>query len=133
SYAGSLPTTPYTTNSDGRGPAWSNSLFEDNAEFGLGMRLALDHQNAYAKDLVERLRGTVGEALATSLLNSNQSTEEGISIKRELITALKARLKDSPNTEARDLLGVADALVRKSVWILGGDGWDYDIRYCGSA
>jgi pyruvate-ferredoxin/flavodoxin oxidoreductase len=130
-YGGNLPTTPYTINRDGRGPAWSNSLFEDNAEFGLGMRLALDHQNAYAKDLVERLRGTVGEALANSLLNGNQSTEEGISIKRELIMALKARLKDSPDSEARDLIGVADALVKKSVWIVGGDGWAYDIGYGG--
>jgi pyruvate-ferredoxin/flavodoxin oxidoreductase len=130
-YGGNLPTTPYTTNREGRGPAWSNSLFEDNAEFGLGMRVALDHQNAYARNLVERLREEIGEALTDGLLNGDQSTEAGINDKRELVMALKARLKDTPDTEARDLLGVADALARKSVWIVGGDGWAYDIGYGG--
>lgn len=130
-YGGNLPTTPYTVNREGRGPAWSNSLFEDNAEFGLGMRLALDHQNAYAKDLVARMRDVVGDALASGLLNGDQSTEEGISVKRELISALKARLKDTPDDLGRDLLSVADALVKKSVWIVGGDGWAYDIGYGG--
>ena len=95
------------------------------------MRLALDHQNAYAKDLVERLRSVVGDALATSLLNGDQSTEAGISVKRELIMALKAGLKDTQDTLGRDLLSVADALVKKSVWIVGGDGWAYDIGYGG--
>jgi len=130
-YGGNLPTTPYTINRDGRGPAWSNSLFEDNAEFGLGMRLALDHQNAYARDLVRRLRPVVGEALANSLLATDQSTEEGISIQRELISALKTKLVNADTNESRDLLGVADALVQKSVWIIGGDGWAYDIGYGG--
>ncbi len=136
-YGGNLPTTPYTINRDGRGPAWSNSLFEDNAEFGLGMRLALDHQNAYARDLVTRLRDLIGEALANSLLNGDQSTDTAINIRRELVAALRAKLEGAaklegewPN-EARDLASVADALVKKSVWIVGGDGWAYDIGYGG--
>jgi pyruvate-ferredoxin/flavodoxin oxidoreductase len=130
-YGGNLPTTPYTTNNDGRGPAWSNSLFEDNAEFGLGMRLAVNHQQAYAKNLVQELRDVVGDSLAHSLLNTDQSTNEGITTQRELVAALKARLKDASGDEARDLLGLADSLVEKSVWIVGGDGWAYDIGYGG--
>jgi pyruvate-ferredoxin/flavodoxin oxidoreductase len=130
-YGGNLPTTPYTTNREGRGPAWSNSLFEDNAEFGLGMRLALDHQQAYARDLVDRLRTEVGDALAKSLLNGDQSIDAGINIQRELVAALKAKLEGAPSNEARDLLSVSDALVKKSVWIVGGDGWAYDIGYGG--
>jgi pyruvate-ferredoxin/flavodoxin oxidoreductase len=119
-YGGNLPTTPYTINREGRGPAWSNSLFEDNAEFGLGMRLALDHQNAYARDLVGRLRELVGEALASSVLSTDQSTDQGINIQRELVAALKAKLEGAPKpegtlpNEARDLLNVSDALVKKS-------------------
>src|SRR6202022_1128741 len=88
-YGGNLPTTPWTLNSEGRGPAWSNSLFEDNAEFGLGMRLALDHQNSYARDLVGRLRSLIGESLTDNLLNTDQSTNEGINIQRELVAAMK--------------------------------------------
>jgi pyruvate-ferredoxin/flavodoxin oxidoreductase len=130
-YGGNLPTTPYTINRDGRGPAWSNSLFEDNAEFGLGMRLALNHQNAYARDLVDRLRNEVGEALAVSLLNNDQSTDKGINIQRELVSALKAKLEGALPNESKDLLSVADALVKKCVWIVGGDGWAYDIGYGG--
>ncbi|HEX6731010.1 MAG TPA: pyruvate:ferredoxin (flavodoxin) oxidoreductase, partial [Pyrinomonadaceae bacterium] len=130
-YGGNLPTTPYTINRDGRGPAWSNSLFEDNAEFGLGMRMALDHQNAYAKDLVERQREVIGEALANNLLNANQATDTAINAQRELVAALKAKLEGALPNEARDLLSVADALVKKSVWIVGGDGWAYDIGYGG--
>lgn len=135
-YGGNLPTTPYTVNAEGRGPAWSNSLFEDNAEFGLGMRLALDHQNAYARDLVKRLREEIGDALANSLLNADQASDPGISAQRELVATLKAQLGNAklagtlPN-ESRDLLSVADALVKKSVWIVGGDGWAYDIGYGG--
>jgi pyruvate-ferredoxin/flavodoxin oxidoreductase len=135
-YGGNLPTTPYTTNPEGRGPAWSNSLFEDNAEFGLGMRLALDHQNGYARDLVGRLREEIGEALADSLLKTDQSTNSGINDQRELVAALRTKLEGaklvgmSPN-EASDLASVADALVKKSVWIVGGDGWAYDIGYGG--
>jgi pyruvate-ferredoxin/flavodoxin oxidoreductase len=130
-YGGNLPTTPYTTNSEGRGPAWSNSLFEDNAEFGLGMRLALDHQRAYAEQLVARMRDHIGDALATSLLNNDQSTEQGINIQRQCVEALKARLRGLDEPELRDLVSVADALVEKSVWIIGGDGWAYDIGYGG--
>jgi pyruvate-ferredoxin/flavodoxin oxidoreductase len=136
-YGGNLPTTPYTTNREGRGPAWSNSLFEDNAEFGLGMRLALDHQTAYARDLIGRLREDIGETLANSLLSADQSTDAAINIQRELVADLKAKLEgaaklegDLPN-ESRDLLSVSDALVKKSVWIVGGDGWAYDIGYGG--
>jgi pyruvate-ferredoxin/flavodoxin oxidoreductase len=130
-YGGNLPTTPYTTNPQGRGPAWSNSLFEDNAEFGLGMRLSFDHQQAYAKQLVEKYREMIGDDLATGLLNGNQETQEGVDAKRQLIEQLKSKLNGRGETKARDLLGVADALVKKSVWIVGGDGWAYDIGYGG--
>lgn len=130
-YGGNLPTTPYTINREGRGPAWSNSLFEDNAEFGLGMRLALDHQNAYAKQLVERLRELIGDSLADTLLNEEQATETDIAKKREVVAELKAKLAGRGEREARDLLSLADALVKKSVWIVGGDGWAYDIGYGG--
>ena len=130
-YGGNLPTTPYTVNRDGRGPAWSNSLFEDNAEFGLGMRMALDHQRAYARDLVERQRDIIGDALASALLKGDQLDEQAIATQRELVAALKAKICDQPESEARDLCGVSDALVKKSVWIVGGDGWAYDIGYGG--
>ena len=130
-YGANLPTTPYTTNSDGRGPAWSNSLFEDNAEFGLGMRLALDQQNSYARQLIERLHSQVGGALTECLLGTDQSTDEGVNIQRECVAALKAKLRDVQEPEARDLLTVCDALVNKSVWIIGGDGWAYDIGFGG--
>jgi pyruvate-ferredoxin/flavodoxin oxidoreductase len=130
-FGGNLPTTPYTTNQQGRGPAWSNSLFEDNAEFGLGMRMALDHQNAYASDLVKRLRDEIGGELADALLSTDQSSDEGINTERELVVQLKARLVGCDEVEARDLLSVADALVKKNVWIVGGDGWAYDIGYGG--
>jgi pyruvate-ferredoxin/flavodoxin oxidoreductase len=130
-YGGNLPTTPYTVNAEGRGPAWSNSLFEDNAEFGLGMRLALDQQNTYARELLTRLRPLVGDALADGLLTTDQSTNCGINTQRELVAALKAKLSSSFAPEVRDLLSVADSLVRKSVWIVGGDGWAYDIGFGG--
>jgi pyruvate-ferredoxin/flavodoxin oxidoreductase len=130
-YGGNLPTTPYTTNRFGRGPAWSNSLFEDNAEFGLGMRMALDHQGAYARDLVDRLRTHLGNELADGILNTDQSTDAGILAVRTLVDSLKTKLADDTDVQARDLLSVADALVKKSVWIVGGDGWAYDIGYGG--
>ncbi len=130
-YGGNLPTTPYTVNGDGRGPAWSNSLFEDNAEFGLGMRMALDQQNAYARQLIERLHPIVGGPLTECLLGTDQSTDEGLNIQRECVAALKAKLRDMHDPEIRDLLTVCDALVNKSVWIFGGDGWAYDIGYGG--
>ena len=130
-YGGNLPTTPYTKNRDGRGPAWSNSLFEDNAEFGLGMRLAVDHQKAYARSLVGTLRDRIGESLADSVLKTDQSTNEGINIQRELVAALKAKISSDHTEQTRDLLSLADSLVDRSVWIVGGDGWAYDIGYGG--
>jgi len=130
-YGGNLPTTPYTVNADGLGPAWSNSLFEDTAEFGMGMRLAVDKQNQYAKELVERLASRIGDDLAVAILSADQSTEEGIFAQRERVKALKAKLASDQSAAARDLLAVADELVRKSVWIIGGDGWGYDIGYGG--
>jgi pyruvate-ferredoxin/flavodoxin oxidoreductase len=125
-YGGNLPTTPWTINRDGRGPAWSNSLFEDNAEFGLGFRLTLDKQNEYARELLPQLANLVGEPLVTSLLNADQSTEAGIKEQRERVAMLKTRLQGVKDPRARDMLSLADLLVRKSVWILGGDGWAYD-------
>jgi pyruvate-ferredoxin/flavodoxin oxidoreductase len=130
-YGGNLPTTPYATNAEGRGPAWSNSLFEDNAEFGMGMRLALDKQNQYARELVTRLAPSIGEDLAQSLLEAVQSSEAEIDEQRERVRLLKEKLQGVDSLEARDLLAVADALVKKSVWIIGGDGWAYDIGYGG--
>jgi len=130
-YGGNLPTTPYTVNREGRGPAWSNSLFEDNAEFGLGLRLALNQQAEYARHLLRRLAAHIGEELVDAVLTADQSTEEGIERQRERIRLLKERLAVLPYPEARLLLDVADALVRKSVWIIGGDGWAYDIGYGG--
>ena len=130
-YGGNLPTTPYCVNEDGRGPAWSNSLFEDNAEFGLGMRLAVDKQNEYARELVWRLNATIGENLAQAILNAAQKTEQDIFEQRERVGELKEKLAGVNTPEARDLLSLADALVKKSVWILGGDGWAYDIGYGG--
>jgi len=129
-YGGSQPTTPWATNAAGRGPAWANSLFEDNAEFGLGIRLALDRQAAYARELLGRLDGALGE-LAPALLQADQSTEAEIAAQRERVAALQARLATIDSPPARDLAGVADALVKKSVWIVGGDGWAYDIGYGG--
>jgi pyruvate-ferredoxin/flavodoxin oxidoreductase len=130
-YGGNLPTTPYTINMEGRGPAWSNSLFEDNAEFGLGMRMAMDHQRDYAYDLVRRLQPVIGEALTECLSKDVEPTDQAITIRRQCVEALKAKLRDQRETEARDLLAVADALSPKSVWIIGGDGWAYDIGYGG--
>jgi pyruvate-ferredoxin/flavodoxin oxidoreductase len=130
-YGGNLPTTPYTTNAEGRGPAWSNSLFEDNAEFGLGMRLALDARAAQARDLVARLREPIGAALADALLEADQGDEAGVAAQRARVAALRERLEGIGSPEARRLLALADALVRKSVWIVGGDGWAYDIGYGG--
>jgi pyruvate-ferredoxin/flavodoxin oxidoreductase len=130
-FGGNLPTTPWSKDRFGRGPAWANSLFEDNAEFGLGMRLALDHEAAYARELVERLRDTIGSELATALLEADQSDEEGIAGQRERVVELRRRLEPVDAEDARTLLGLADSLVRKSVWIVGGDGWAYDIGFGG--
>jgi pyruvate-ferredoxin/flavodoxin oxidoreductase len=130
-YGGNLPTTPWSVNADGRGPAWSNSLFEDNAEFGLGMRLTLDKQSEYARELVDRLRDQVGADLADALLNADQSDESGIEAQRERVGQLKGMLEGTSDLAAQDLLSLADVLVRKNVWIVGGDGWAYDIGYGG--
>jgi len=130
-YGGNLPTTPWTVNQDGRGPAWSNSLFEDNAEFGFGFRLTLDKQSEYVRELLPQMANLVGEPLVTSLLSADQSTEAGIAEQRESVRLLKERLQGVKDPRARDLLSLADMLVRKSVWILGGDGWAYDIGYGG--
>ncbi len=130
-YGGNLPTTPWAANKDGRGPAWSNSLFEDNAEFGLGMRLTLDKQAEFARELLPQFGGELSEELVSGLLTADQSDETGIKAQRERVAELKKRLAGSKNPKAAILLGVADALVKKSVWIMGGDGWAYDIGYGG--
>jgi pyruvate-ferredoxin/flavodoxin oxidoreductase len=130
-YGGNLPTTPYTINAEGRGPAWSNSLFEDNAEFGMGMRLAIDTQKNYARELVQRMAAIIGDQLAVEILSADQSTEEGIFAQRYRVKVLKEKLASATSPVARDLLAVADVLVSKSVWIIGGDGWGYDIGYGG--
>lgn len=130
-YGGNLPTTPYTTNREGRGPAWSNSLFEDNAEFGFGFRIALDAHIAAARVLVERLASTLGDTLAAELLNADQQNEQGIAAQRERVKALRNKLADIDSAEARRLETLADYLVKKSVWLVGGDGWAYDIGYGG--
>ncbi|HXI01738.1 MAG TPA: pyruvate:ferredoxin (flavodoxin) oxidoreductase [Candidatus Saccharimonadales bacterium] len=130
-YGGNLPTAPYTTNRDGRGPAWSNSLFEDNAEFGLGMRLAVDRIREQARSLLEKLAPKVGDELAGEILSSAQEGEEGIRAQRERVEKLRAKLSQIATGEAKRLAEVADYLVRKAVWIVGGDGWAYDIGYGG--
>lgn len=130
-YGGNLPTTPWSMNKDGRGPAWSNSLFEDNAEFGMGMRLTMDKQTEYARELVHRLREQIGEELADKLLSTDQSSEAGIDAQRGHVAALKAKLAEINDPAAKDLLSLADVLVKRSVWIIGGDGWAYDIGYGG--
>jgi pyruvate-ferredoxin/flavodoxin oxidoreductase len=132
-YGGNLPTTPYTVNGQGRGPAWSNSLFEDNAEFGLGMRLALDKQAEYARELLCKHRVEIDAELVDALLDADQSTEAGIETQRERVARLKERLTamDNRSPALADLLTLADVLVKKSVWIFGGDGWAYDIGFGG--
>jgi pyruvate-ferredoxin/flavodoxin oxidoreductase len=133
-YGANLPTTPWTTNADGRGPAWNNSLFEDNAEFGLGMRLALDAQVDQARRMVAGLRPVVGDELVDGILGADQETEAGIAAQRRRVADLRAileRVDGERAMEARHLLALADDLVRRSVWIVGGDGWAYDIGYGG--
>ncbi len=130
-YGGNLPTTPWATDKNGRGPAWSNSLFEDNAEFGLGMRLSVDKQTEMARELVERLADAIGGDLATGILTADQSDEPGIYDQRERVGILKENLERIDSPEAKNLLSLADNLVKRSVWIMGGDGWAYDIGYGG--
>jgi pyruvate-ferredoxin/flavodoxin oxidoreductase len=130
-YGGNLPTTPWSTNKEGRGPAWSNSLFEDNAEFGLGFRVSLDKQREFATEQLETLSSKVGQDLAQRILQNDQRTEADVFDQRQAVAELKAKLQGMETEGARRLLTVADALVRKSVWIVGGDGWAYDIGYGG--
>ncbi|HUN64996.1 MAG TPA: pyruvate:ferredoxin (flavodoxin) oxidoreductase [Bacteroidota bacterium] len=130
-YGGNLPTTPWTTNRDGRGPAWANSLFEDNAEFGLGIRLTVDKHTEIARELVRKLAGPIGETLATALLNAIQTDEAGIYEQRERVGLLKTKLLEIGTPDAVNLHSLADNLVKRSVWIMGGDGWAYDIGYGG--
>ncbi len=130
-YGGSLPTTPYTVNKSGRGPTWSNSLFEDNAEFGLGIRLALDQQKEYAETLVQQLGLVLGDELVGAILAADQSTEAGIEAQRERVLLVRGKLAGIDSPKARTLLTVADSLARKSVWLVGGDGWAYDIGFGG--
>ena len=130
-YGGNLPTTPYTFNKDGRGIAWSNSLFEDAAEFAMGFRLAYDKQTEYARELLVRLGGQLPEALVKALLTADQSGEKGIREQRVRVVELKQKLQGIKTPEGKDLLSLADALVKKAVWAVGGDGWAYDIGYGG--
>jgi len=130
-YGGNLPTTPYCVNPDGRGPTWSNSLFEDNAEFGYGFRLTLDKHREHAKELMGKLRDRIGGGLADALAGADQKDEAGIAAQRALVKQLKEKLAGAKDDDAKNLLSIADMLVKKSVWILGGDGWAYDIGYGG--
>jgi pyruvate-ferredoxin/flavodoxin oxidoreductase len=130
-YGGNLPSTPYTVNGAGRGPAWSNSLFEDNAEFGLGMRLAADQLMGYAQQLVKALAGEIGGDLADALVSADQRQEAGLVEQRRRVALLLDRLAGSTHPRAKELASVAEWLIRRSVWIIGGDGWAYDIGYGG--
>jgi pyruvate-ferredoxin/flavodoxin oxidoreductase len=132
-YGGNLPTTPYAMDEHGRGPTWSNSLFEDNAEFGFGFRLTIDKQTEYAGELVNKLRDVLGDELADDILNAEQVTEADIAAQRARVAEMKARLTaiENPKSEIVNLLSIADMLTKRSVWILGGDGWAYDIGYGG--
>jgi pyruvate-ferredoxin/flavodoxin oxidoreductase len=130
-YGGNLPTTPWSKNPDGRGPAWSNSLFEDNAEFGLGYRLAIDKQTELAHALARKLAPQIGEDLVRALLDAPQITESDFRIQRERVAALKEKLAPMSGDEAANLMALADFFVRRSVWLVGGDGWAYDIGYGG--
>jgi pyruvate-ferredoxin/flavodoxin oxidoreductase len=132
-YGGNLPTTPWAVDASGRGPAWSNSLFEDNAEFGLGMRLTLDKHNEYARELlqIEDIVKRLGADLVNALRTADQSSEAGIDAQRLRVAELKRKLASFKDPQSMDLLSIADSLVKRSVWIIGGDGWAYDIGYGG--
>ena len=130
-YGGNLPTTPWTVDKDGNGPTWSNSLFEDNAEFGYGFRIALDKQVEFARELVKEMESDLGTDLVEDILNADQSDEAGIYEQRLRVKKLKEKLKNSAAPKAKRMLSLADVLVKKSVWIMGGDGWAYDIGYGG--
>ncbi|MGA2079470.1 MAG: pyruvate:ferredoxin (flavodoxin) oxidoreductase [Holophaga sp.] len=130
-YGGNLPTTPYTVNAEGRGPAWANSLFEDNAEFGMGYRLSIDKHAEHAREILAELASSLGDELVAGLVNADQTTETGIKTQRERVAVLKEKLSALGTPRAKRLTLLADYLVKKSVWIIGGDGWAYDIGYGG--
>ncbi len=130
-YGGNLPTTPWTTNADGKGPAWSNSLFEDAAEFAFGMRLAADLKMGAARAAIEALAGIIGDDLVKATVEADQSTEQGIYEQRARVAAIRERLEKEQSSDAKWALGLLDALVRKSIWGMGGDGWAYDIGFGG--
>jgi pyruvate-ferredoxin/flavodoxin oxidoreductase len=130
-YGGNLPTTPYCQDSHGRGPTWCNSLFEDNAEFGLGLLLGLEQRQKTANELIQKLAAKVGPELVNQILHADQSNEAGIAAQRTRIVAVREALKGATGSDVSRLLAVVDDLVRKTVWILGGDGWAYDIGYGG--
>jgi pyruvate-ferredoxin/flavodoxin oxidoreductase len=130
-YGGNLPCTPYCVNQDGHGPTWSNSLFEDCAEFGLGFRLAVDQQITYAVDLLKRLSGQLGDEMVASLINNKQENDEGIARQRAMVAELNKRLTKIDSPDAKSLLASSDYLIRKSIWSFGGDGWAYDIGFGG--
>ena len=130
-YGGNLPTTPWSKSSRGFGPAWSNSLFEDNAEFGFGMALSVEKKSAYARDLVKDLRETIGADLADAIVNADQSTDAKIEEQRTRVTQIQEKIKGRSDLKSKDLQSLADNLVKKSVWVMGGDGWAYDIGYGG--
>ena len=129
-YSGNLPTTPYCKDEKGHGPAWANSLFEDNAEFGLGMRFSIDQQTATAKALLEGLKSELGD-VAEKIMANPQKTDAEIDAQRENVKALRAKLAGMNSKEAKELNELADYLIKKSVWILGGDGWAFDIGFGG--
>ncbi|MDD5087178.1 MAG: 4Fe-4S double cluster binding domain-containing protein, partial [bacterium] len=130
-YGGNLPTTPYSSNRDGRGPAWNNSLFEDCAEFSMGFRVTLDKQREFAVELLQKLADKIGAPLVNDILGADQSTEGGVALQRARVEQVRGKLKGDKNGDAIRLLGVIDSVVRKSVWGVGGDGWAYDIGYGG--
>ena len=130
-YGGNLPTTPWTVNKEGRGPAWSNSLFEDNAEFGLGMRITADNQLNYAKQLLNELKPELGEDFVNEIIHAKQAHESELAVQQLRVQLLKEKLAAISAAAAKHLLSVCDQLVRRSVWLVGGDGWAYDIGYGG--
>lgn len=130
-YGGNLPTTPWTMNAHGKGPAWANSLFEDNAEFGLGIRLSLNHLQTRALKLLEMSDAVLGPDLAPAIRSTNQSTPSGIHLQQQHVEALKQKLSNASDPQSHELLQLADYLIHKDVWIIGGDGWAYDIGYGG--
>jgi pyruvate-ferredoxin/flavodoxin oxidoreductase len=130
-YGGNLPTTPWSVDGVGRGPAWCNSLFEDNAEFGLGFRVSMDKQAEFARELLQQVAPQVGDTLVSTILKNPQRDEADIYDQRVAVAELKQKIKDLTTPTGKQLNGIADMLVRKSVWIMGGDGWAYDIGYGG--